>query len=331
MGIKNLLYFLSHFSDTIKEIDRNTFYGKKIAVDISILIYQVVIASKNHESKLTSKTGEMVSHILGLFNKTIFFLDKGIIPIYVFDGKPPKIKEKIIQLRKNNKLKALEKLNNVLTSTDKIKYLKKSVWITKAQMNQCRELLILMGIPYIDAPEEADSQLSYLCKTNMVYAVLTEDMDILTFGSPIIIRNFISNHKNPIQITLNTILNKLNLSYNQFIELCILFGCDYCYHIKNIKPNDIYNIYIKTKSIEKTLDELKNMGYNIGDNYDYTNAIQYFINASHIHIEENQLELNKPNIDKLFNLLVNKYNLNKYIINIKLNRLNIYYNNLKSI
>ena len=38
----------------------------------------------------------MVSHILGLFNKTIFFLDKGIIPIYVFDGKPPKIKEKII-------------------------------------------------------------------------------------------------------------------------------------------------------------------------------------------------------------------------------------------
>ena len=165
----------------------------------------------------------------------------------------------------------------------------------------------------------------------MVYAVLTEDMDILTFGSPIIIRNFISNHKNPIQITLNTILNKLNLSYNQFIELCILFGCDYCYHIKNIKPNDIYNIYIKTKSIEKTLDELKNMGYNIGDNYDYTNAIQYFINASHIHIEENQLELNKPNIDKLFNLLVNKYNLNKYIINIKLNRLNIYYNNLKSI
>ena len=113
--------------------------------------------------------------------------------------------------------------------------------------------------------------------------------------------------------------------------MCILFGCDYCYHIKNIKPNDIYNIYIKTKSIEKTLDELKNMGYNIGDNYDYTNAIQYFINASHIHIEENQLELNKPNIDKLFNLLVNKYNLNKYIINIKLNRLNIYYNNLKSI
>ena len=69
----NLLYFLSHFSDTIKEIDRNTFYGKKIAVDISILIYQVVIASKNHESKLTSKTGEMVSHILGLFNKSMIY------------------------------------------------------------------------------------------------------------------------------------------------------------------------------------------------------------------------------------------------------------------
>jgi hypothetical protein len=89
-SISTNFLFLSHFTDIIKEIDRNTFYGKKIAVDISILIYQVVIASKNHESKLANKTGETVSHILGLFNKTIFFLDKGIIS-----------NEKIEALKKN--------------------------------------------------------------------------------------------------------------------------------------------------------------------------------------------------------------------------------------
>ena len=41
-----------------------------------------------------------------------------------------------------------------------------------------------MGIPYVQAPEEADSQCAYLNKKGLVDAVLTEDMDILTFGAP---------------------------------------------------------------------------------------------------------------------------------------------------
>ena len=107
--------------------------------------------------------------------------------------------------------KALEKLQEATTETEKIKYLKRSVTISHIQMNQCRELLLLMGIPYVDAPQEADSQLSYLCKNKLVYAVLSEDMDILTFGSPSIIRNFNSFKNYPIQINLNNILNILNI------------------------------------------------------------------------------------------------------------------------
>jgi flap endonuclease-1 len=331
MGIKNLLKFLSEHTDIIIEKSHNEYYGKKIAIDISILMYQVVIAIRNSGSDLTNKKGEITSHILGLFNKTINFLEKGIIPIYVFDGKPPELKRKILNVRKQVRKKALQKLSDAQTEIDKIKYFKRTVWISKEQLDQCRELLNLMGIPYIDAPEEADSQLSYLCKENIVYAVLTEDMDILTFGSPRIIRNLTSNKKIPVEIELNNVLDKLELSHNQFIELCILFGCDYCQNIININYNDIYKSYLKFKSIEKTLDELKTFGYNIPNNFEYVEAYKYFELSVHNKIKPDNIKLSKPKYTKLLKLLVDDYGLIKFKIKNKLNKLNELYFRLKDI
>jgi len=329
MGIKNLLKFLSEKQDIIKNINIQEYYGKKIAIDISILIYQVVISIRNSGADLTNKNGEVTSHILGLFNKTINFLEKGIIPIYVFDGKPPELKKKIINARKQIKKKAIEKLQDAKTEEEKIKFLKRSVTITRTQMNQCRELLKIMGIPYVDAPEEADSELSYLCKENMVYAVLTEDMDILTFGSPRIIRNLSSNKNPPIEIELSTTLSKLNLNYEQFIELCILFGCDYCYHINDIKCNKIYDTYIKYKTIEKTIEVLNLEGYNIPNNYEYKEAKKYFIEDHYSPVLKENLKLMKPDTDALLNLLVNKYGFIKFKLINKINKLITHYNNFK--
>jgi len=327
MGIKNLLKFLSEYENILIEKEFSSFSGKKIAIDISILIYQMVIAIRNSGSDLINDKGEITSHILGLFNKTLKFLEKGIIPIYVFDGKPPLIKHKLLETRKLIKQKALDKLSEANSELDKIKYLKRSVTINKEQIEQCRELLKLMGIPFINAPEEADSELAYLCKNNLVYAVLTEDMDILTFGSPKIIRNLISDKKKPVEIDLNNILHTLNLNYDQFIDLCILFGCDYCPQISDIKPNQIYNIYIKHKNIDKTLEEIKNLNYYIPDNYylNYNNAKKYFLDSQHNLINSYSLNLYKPNNDLLLNLLVNKYGFIKFKVINKLNKLNEFY------
>lgn len=332
MGIKNLLKFLSSYPDLIKKKQIDEYYGKKIAVDISILIYQIVIAIRNSGSDLTNDKGEITSHILGIFNKTINFLDNGIIPVYVFDGKPPSIKNKILNIRKQIRTKSLIKLQDAKTDIDKIKYFKRSVLISRDHINQCKELLFLMGIPYINAPEEADSELSYLCKNNLVYAVLSEDMDILTFGSPKIIRNLTSKKKDLIEIDLNNILNTLHLTHEQFIELCILFGCDYCEHITDVKIIDIYNVYSNNKTIEGTLKDLKTIKNNIPDKINYLDAKQYFIDSVHNNnISEDYLKLRKPDIDKLTDILVNRYGLIKYQVIYKLNKLNNYYNKFKNL
>jgi flap endonuclease-1 len=331
MGIKNLLKFLSEYTDIVKEKEHSDYYGKKIAIDISILMYQVVIAIRNSGSDLINNKGKITSHILGLFNKTINFLEKGIIPIFVFDGKPPQLKQKIIDARKQVRKKALEKLVDAQNESDKIKYLKRSVWISREQTEQCRELLRLMGIPYIDAPQEADSQLSYLCKENMVYAVLTEDMDILTFGSPRIIRNLTSSKKIPLEIELNKVLEKLNLSYNEFVELCILFGCDYCSNLSDVKVNNIYSTYIKHKNIEKTIEELKTLGYSVPEKIEYNEAKNYFISSEHSKVNPETIKMKKPDTDKLLNLLVNNYGLIKFKVVNKLTRLNELYSKYKDI
>jgi flap endonuclease-1 len=325
MGIKNLLKFISEYPNIIKYKDTTEYIGKKIAIDISILLYQVIISIRSSGSDLTNSKGEITSHILGLFNKTLHFLDRGITPVYVFDGKPPKLKSKILDTRKQIKLKALEKLSQAISKEDKIKYLKRSVYITKEHIDQCKELLSLMGIPFIIAPEEADSELSYLCKTNMVYAVLTEDMDILTFGSPKIIRNLISTKNEPFEIDLNDILTTLNLKYEEFIELCILFGCDYCSNISDIKTSEIYKSYYIYRNIPDTINDLKNKGFNITD-FEYQDAKDYFINSVHNDYYDTKLELSRPNINKLLKLLVSDYGFIKFKILSKLNRLMNYYN-----
>lgn len=111
--------------------------------------------------------------------------------------------------------------------------------------------------------------------------------------------------------------------------MCILFGCDYCHNLIDIKPNEIYSVYIKYKSIEKTLEELKTLGYIIPEKFEYTEAKEYFKSSLSNPIIQNDIKMKEPDNDKLLNLLVNNYGLIKNNIIIKLNRLNILYNKFK--
>lgn len=321
MGIKNLLKFLSSYPDLVIEKQIDEFKGKKIAIDISILLYQVVISVRNSGADLTNKKGEITSHILGLFNKTIKLLGKGIIPVYVFDGKPPDIKRKVLDMRKNIRKKAAEKMAQAETEEDKIKYFKRSVVITKHQLDECRHMLDLMGVPYIDAPEEADSQCAWLAKQGMVDAVLTEDMDILTFGSPYIIRNLTSFKKKPLEISLEQIKEKFGWTQDNFIDFCILLGCDYCDHITDHNCFEIFEIFQKHKSIEGVLNKL-------GKKINFTETKHYF-KMPELNTDIESIEFKSAEFQDLANLLVNKHDLIKYKVMKKLNQLIVYQAKIK--
>jgi flap endonuclease-1 len=323
MGIKNMLKFLNtNYPNIIHKIDTNNFDRKMIAIDISILLYQVIIAIRNSGADMINNQGDITSHILGLFNKTIYLLNMNIIPIYVFDGKPPEFKNKVINNRKEIKKKAYDKLNEDLNEQEKIKYFKRTVNITKTQIDDCIELLEIMGIPYIIAPEEADSQCAELVKSGIADGVLTEDMDIMTFGSNKIYRNLTSYNKDNIMILKDEVLDTLKLTYEEFVELCILFGCDYCDGLYNIKPEIIYKYFIKTKNIPDTLKLMKKDYTKLPDFSDYNIYKEYFINPPVTKMEN--ITMKKCDINKLEKLLVSKYGLVKMKIEHKLQFLNKY-------
>lgn len=98
MGIKGLTALLSQNApNSIKEHDIKTLFGRKVAIDASMSIYQFLIAVRQKDGEmLTNDAGETTSHLMGLFYRTLRIVENGIKPVYVFDGKPPELKKGVV-------------------------------------------------------------------------------------------------------------------------------------------------------------------------------------------------------------------------------------------
>lgn len=221
-------------------MELKSLHGRKIAVDASMAIYQFLIAVRTagagpnqQQMQLTNAEGETTSHIQGMFNRTIRYLTEGIRVAYVFDGKPPEIKSGELTKRREKRkqaeerLKAAEEEGNV---QEQDKQNRRLVRAGAKENDDCRKLLTLMGVPVVQAPMEAEAQAAAMARAGTVYAASTEDMDALTFQAPVLLRKmtFANASKSMIQtIDYKKAIEGLNLTHDQFVDLCILLGCDY--------------------------------------------------------------------------------------------------------
>jgi flap endonuclease-1 len=148
-------------------------------------------------------------------------VDNGIKPLYVFDGAPPKLKSGELAKRTARKAEATEaheEAKETGTAEDVEKFSRRTVRVTREHNEECKKLLKLMGIPYIDAPTEAEAQCAVLARAGKVYAAASEDMDTLCFEAPILLRHltFSEQRKEPIQeIHLNRALEGLDMDRKQ--------------------------------------------------------------------------------------------------------------------
>ncbi len=225
---------------------------------------------------------------------------------------PSTRKSKILYVSSKGKEKNInnspEKDANVVDDEDeKIKLLKRSVVVNSTQMNECKEILRSIGLPVIEAEEEADSQCAYLSKKNLVYGIASEDMDLLTFGTKKLIRNFsISKNKQMLEISLDKILEDFEMTMDQFIDLCILLGCDYSSTIKGIGTKKAFSFIKKYKSIEGVIsfiNESKTKRYKVPENFRYKEAREYFKRCVSCNVERKELQWNNPDIEKFKELL----------------------------
>ena len=223
---------------------------------------------------LTNADGETTSHIQGIFNRTIRFITEGIRPVYVFDGKPPQFKSHELVKRREKRQKAEEALKAAEESGDVEEQDKQNKRLVRAGTKEnadCKKLLRLMGVPVIEAPCEAEAQAASLAEGGKVYATATEDMDALTFRTPIQIRKmtFANASKAEVQqISYSKAIAGLGITHEQFVDLCILLGCDYCDTIRGIGPKTALKLIREHKDIETILDKIDREKYVVPESYE---------------------------------------------------------------
>ena len=93
-----------------------------------------------------------------------------------------------------------------------------------------------------------------------MYAAGSEDMDTLTFNTPILYRHltFSEAKKEPIsEINLQLALEGLEMEMSQFIDLCILLGCDYLEPIKGIGPKNALKLVREYGGLKGVVEHLR--------------------------------------------------------------------------
>ena len=296
-------------------------------------IYSFLVAVRSGGEMLTNEAGEATSHLMGMFYRTIRMCDNGIKPLFVFDGAPPKLKSGELAKRFQRKAEAHEshaEAKETGTAEEVEKFSRRTVKVTKEHNNECKRLLTLMGVPYIVAPTEAEAQCAVLARAGKVYAAASEDMDTLTFNAPILLRHltFSEQRKEPIQeIHVDRVLEGLNMTreqvtfrvltclmtrltlFTQFIDLCILLGCDYLDQIPKIGPSTAYNLVKEHGSLEGVVEHIEKdpkKRYVIPEDWPYKEARELFLNpdvraADH---EECNFQWANPDIEGLVQFLV---------------------------
>ena len=97
-----------------------------------------------------------------------------------------------------------------------------------------KALLKLCGIPFVQAPFEAESQCAYLELLGLVDGVVTEDSDALLFGSRKVYRNIFDRNKFVEKYDMQIIEKEMGLSREDLIKLALFMGSDYTMGVKGI-------------------------------------------------------------------------------------------------
>eukprot|EP00672_Neobodo_designis_P018952 CAMPEP_0174854586 /NCGR_PEP_ID=MMETSP1114-20130205/31740_1 /TAXON_ID=312471 /ORGANISM="Neobodo designis, Strain CCAP 1951/1" /LENGTH=399 /DNA_ID=CAMNT_0016089287 /DNA_START=33 /DNA_END=1232 /DNA_ORIENTATION=+ len=311
LGLSKLLH--ERAPGSAKESEMKAYFGRRIAIDASMAIYQFVIAMRgfdNGESvELTNANGEVTTHLNGLWLRTLRMLDEGLRPVYVFDGAAPEMKRGELEERRKKAQEARDELEKAKEEGDAEameKLSKRTVRVGRAQMDECKRLLDMMGVPYVQAAGEAEAQCVELVRKKRCWAVATEDMDALTFGAPIMLRHltFSEAKKRPVmEYNIDTVLQRLGFTMDQFIDLCILLGCDYCDKIHGIGPQKAFEGIRDHKNIEAFIATLDQAKHPLPENFPVDQVRQLFKQPAVAPADEIEIQYKEPQEEELIDFL----------------------------
>jgi flap endonuclease-1 len=288
------------------KVSIRSFAGKTIVVDTSIYMYKFTA-----QSALIENMYLMIS----------IFLQFDITPIFIFEGKPPVEKRKLLNERSKLKKDAEAKYNFLKNELDQVgsndenrreielemeSLKKKFIRIKQSDIARVKLLMDAYGVPYHEAEGESDLLCASLVKSGKAWACLSDDMDMFVYGCNRVLRHFSLLQHTVILYDTDAILNDLNMTLSEFRKIMVLSGTDY-----NIGRSNTLNETMKqfanykndTNNGGRSFYEWLNTNTNFISNYEELLNIHDMFCVDNSRVDYSQFILRKANINNLKRIL----------------------------
>lgn len=259
--------------------------GRVVSIDAFNTLYQFLSTIRQRDGRpLTDENGNVTSHLSGILYRNSAMVEKGIKPIYIFDGKAPELKSETQAKRREIRDEAEQIYKEALKAGDTEKARKFAMRSSKLSpeiIESSKKLLTCMGIPYVEAKGEGEAQAAYLVANGDAYAVASQDYDCLLFGAKRVVRNLAvsSNLGNLEYYQLDKVLRQLNITREELVDMGILIGTDFCDGLKGVGAKTALKLarngQLKEKLVElqeqssHDLDEVRDIFLKHNVNTDY--------------------------------------------------------------
>jgi flap endonuclease-1 len=199
--------------------------------------------------------------------------DYAVHPIFVFDGKPPELKMNTLKTRREYRERARKEWETAVVQRNYSTAWSKAVTmnsLTQAMQDDAKKVLGFLGIPVVQAPQEGEAQAAHMAAQGNVWAANSRDYDSVLFGSPRLVRYVTISGQEflpskgvarplvPEIIELKVLLESLQITREQLVDLAILVGTDFNEGIKDVGPKTALKLIRTHGSLENLPSEYKN-------------------------------------------------------------------------
>ncbi|KAG0142845.1 hypothetical protein CROQUDRAFT_49688 [Cronartium quercuum f. sp. fusiforme G11] len=253
MGIQGLLPFLKSIQrpSHIKE-----WAGQTLAIDTYSWLHKAAYGCAQ-ELCLGLRTTRHIDYVMA---RVDLLRHHGVIPYVVFDGDALPGKRGTEELREKRRQQHLSIAKNLLAKGKKEEAREEFVKAADITPQLAHDVILSLqkaGVKYVVAPYEADAQLRFLELNGDVAGIITEDSDLLVFGTKNCIFK-LDAFGHCIHICRDDFGKVADAQMSlwtdtEFRQMAILSGCDYLPSIPGLGLKKAYQLIRTYKSAERAI------------------------------------------------------------------------------
>lgn len=184
------------------------------------------------------------------------------------ESRPSAAPRKTMTSADAEKLRAEIERENVELKSEQSARMKSTTSVSSEMFHETRELLNLFGIPFVEAPGEAEAQCAYLNSVDAVHAVVTEDSDAFLFGAKTVYKRLFSTSTSNSTsqgacevYRIQQVAETLGIDKTGLIRLALLLGSDYTQGVRGVgivNAMEIMHAFPGEKGLEEFAEWFRN-------------------------------------------------------------------------